>query len=180
MVVYLLSLVLLADILELLLSPAYDFFELLVPEGDLIAHELFMSEFEKELILLVHQSVYVALHLRDLVIEDAAILAEVVDISVPLVVLGHLLALLAIKFKQLVLPLRQLLPALPQMRGQLILLVLVVGNFITDLHECALGGLESQSVLLVDLDLLLQCCLNQPEFPLDHLILSHDLAVVTS
>lgn len=54
-----------------------------------------------------------ALHLRDLVIEDAAILAEMVDISVQLVVLGHLLALLAIQFKQLVLPLRQLLPALP-------------------------------------------------------------------
>ena len=180
MVVFLLRLVLLADILELLLSSAYDFFELLVPQGDLIAHQLFMSEFEKQLILLVHQSVYVALHLWDLVIEDAAILAEVVDISVQLVVLGHLLPLLAVQFKQLVLPLRQLLPALPQVRGQLILLVLVVGNFITDLHECALGGLESERVILVDLDLLLKCCLNQPELPLDHLVLSHYLAVVTS
>ena len=99
MVVFLLSLVLLADILELLLSPAYDFFELLVPQGDLVAHELFMSEFEEQLILLVHQSVYVALHLWDLVIEDAAILAEVVDISVQLVVLGHLLPLISIQFK---------------------------------------------------------------------------------
>ena len=113
MVVFLLSLELLPDILELLFSPDNDFFELLVPQGDLIAHELFMSELEKQLILLVHQSVDVALHLWDLVIKDAAILAEVVDIRVQLVVLGHLLALLAIQFKQLVLPLRQLLPALP-------------------------------------------------------------------
>ena len=81
MVVFLLNLVLLPDILELQLSPAYDFFELLVPQGDLIAHEFFMSELEKQLILLVHQSVDVALHLWDLVIEDAAILAEVIDIS---------------------------------------------------------------------------------------------------
>ena len=139
-----------------------------------------MSELEKQLILLVHQSVDVALHLWDLVIKDAAILAEVVDISVQLVVLGHLLALLAIQFKQLVFPLRQLLPALPQVCGQLILLMLVVGYFITDLHECALGGLESESVLLVDLDLLLECTLNDPELPLDHLVLSHYLAVVTS
>lgn len=81
MVVFLLHLELLPDILELQLSPAYDFFELLVPKGDLIAHEFFMSELEKQLILLVHQSVDVALHLWDLVIEDAAILAEVIDIS---------------------------------------------------------------------------------------------------
>lgn len=44
MVVFLLSLVLLPDVLELYLSPDYDFFELLIPEGDLIAHEFFMSE----------------------------------------------------------------------------------------------------------------------------------------
>ena len=47
MIVFLLSLVLLSDILELLLSPYYYFFELLVPQGDLIAHEFFMSELEK-------------------------------------------------------------------------------------------------------------------------------------
>ena len=47
MVVFLLGLVLLPDILELLFSPDYDFLELLVPEGDLIAHEFFMSELEK-------------------------------------------------------------------------------------------------------------------------------------
>jgi hypothetical protein len=47
MIVFLLSLVLLPDILEFLLSPDNDFFELLVPEGDLVVHELFMSELEK-------------------------------------------------------------------------------------------------------------------------------------
>ena len=113
-------------------------------------------------------------------IKDAAILAEVVDISVQLVILGHLLALLAIQLKQLIFPLCQLLSALPQVCSQLILLMLVVGYFITDLHECALGCLESESVLLVDLNLLLESTLNDPELPLDHLVLSHDLAVVTS
>jgi hypothetical protein len=57
---------------------------------------------------------------------------------------------------------------------------LVAGYFTTDLFECTLGGLEPESVLLVDLDLLLECTLNDPELPLDHLVLSHDLAVVTS
>jgi hypothetical protein len=66
------------------------------------------------------------------------------------------------------------------MGSQLILLILVVGYFITNLHQCALGGLESESVLLVDLDLLLECSLNDSELPLDHLVLSHDLAVITS
>jgi hypothetical protein len=66
------------------------------------------------------------------------------------------------------------------MGSQLILLILVVGYFITDLHQCALGGLESESVLLVDLDLLLECSLNDSELPLDHLVFSHDLAVITS
>ena len=46
MVIFLLGLVLLSDVLELHLSPDYDFFELLVPEGDLIAHEFFMSKLE--------------------------------------------------------------------------------------------------------------------------------------
>ena len=66
------------------------------------------------------------------------------------------------------------------MRSQLILLILIVGYFIGDLHQCALGGLESESVLLVDLDLLLECSLNDSELPLDHLVLSHNLAVITS
>ena len=66
------------------------------------------------------------------------------------------------------------------MRSQLILLILVVGNFIADLHQCSLGGLESESVLLVNLDLLLECSLNDSKLPLDHLILSHNLAVITS
>jgi hypothetical protein len=44
MVVFLLGLELLLDVLKLHFSPDYDFFELLVPEGDLIAHEFFMSE----------------------------------------------------------------------------------------------------------------------------------------
>jgi hypothetical protein len=44
MVVFLLGLELLLDVLKLYLSPDNDFFELLVPEGDLIAHEFFMSE----------------------------------------------------------------------------------------------------------------------------------------
>ena len=66
------------------------------------------------------------------------------------------------------------------MRSQLILLILIVGYFIADLHQCALGGLESESVLLVNLDLLLECSLNYSELPLDHLVLSHDLAVITS
>jgi hypothetical protein len=66
------------------------------------------------------------------------------------------------------------------MRSQLILLILVVGYFITDLHQCALGCLQSESVLLVDLYFLLECSLNNSELPLDHLVLSHDLAVITS
>lgn len=66
------------------------------------------------------------------------------------------------------------------MCSQLILLILIVGYLICDLHQCALGGLESESVLLIDLDLLLECSLNDSELPLDHLVLSHDLAVITS
>ena len=72
-----------------------------------------MPELEEQLILLVHQSVDLALHLRNLVIEDAAILTKVINISMQLFILGNLLALLAIQFKQLIFPLGQLLPALP-------------------------------------------------------------------
>jgi len=47
------------------------------------------------------------------VIEYAAILTEVINIGMQLFILGNLLALLAIQFKQLIFPLCQLLPALP-------------------------------------------------------------------
>jgi len=47
------------------------------------------------------------------VIEYAAILTEVINIGMQLIILGNLLALLAIQFKQLIFPLCQLLPALP-------------------------------------------------------------------
>ena len=72
-----------------------------------------MPELEEQLILLIHQSIDLALHLWDLMIKDAAILAEVIDISMQLFILGNFLALLAIQFKQLIFPLCQLLPALP-------------------------------------------------------------------
>ena len=66
------------------------------------------------------------------------------------------------------------------MGSQLVLLILAVGYFITDLHQCTLGGLESESILLVDLDLLLECSLNDSELPLYHLVFSYNLAIITS
>ena len=47
LVIFLLSLEFLPDILKLNLSPGYYFFEFLVPEGDLIAYELLMSELKE-------------------------------------------------------------------------------------------------------------------------------------
>jgi hypothetical protein len=93
-----------------------------------------MSEFQQQLILIVHEAVNRSLHLRDLMIEDAPILSEVHCLCLERFLLRNLLPFFRIEVNDLILSLRDLLSSLSQMRGQLVFFVLLVYDFISDFH----------------------------------------------
>ena len=61
-----------------------------------------MSEFQQQLILIVHEPVDRPLHLRDLMIEDTAILSEMHGLCLERLLLRNLFPFFRIKVKDLI------------------------------------------------------------------------------